>query len=234
MPGKTFYGEGIPGINPRKLKGAFIVIEGPDCSGRSTQVQLLRNFLELKGHAVADVGLRASRLISKELEQAKNTNDISPRTLSLFYSTDFADQLENKIVPALEAGYIVIADRYIYTLMARDLVRGANRDWLESIYGIAIVPDAVFYLRVNPQTLVERTFMKYGSFHFWESGMDLHISREWYPCFMGYQRRLQTQYRLLGQQYDFHTINGNRSVTAINRQLCREVEELLILQEQHN
>ena len=100
--------------------------------------------------------IKRSVLISTELEQAKNTNEISPRTLSLFYATDFADQLEHTIIPALQAGYIVIADRYIYTLMARDLVRGADRDWLQSIYGIALVPEAIFFLRVSTQILVER------------------------------------------------------------------------------
>lgn len=223
-----FYGEGVPGVNPDELKGVFIVVEGADCSGRSTQVELLRNYLERKGHAVEDAGLKRSVLVSKELEMAKNTDDISPRTLSLFYATDFADQLENKIIPALQAGYIVIADRYLYTLMARDIVRGANTDWLQSIYGIALIPDAIYFLRTSPQVLVERTFAKYGVLSYWESGMDLHISREWYPCFMGYQRRLGAQFQLLGKRYKFEMINGNRSVSAISRELCRKVDEALL------
>lgn len=223
-----FYGDGIPLVNPATLKGVFIVVEGPDCSGRSTQVELLRSHLERKGHAVEDVGLKRSALISFELEIAKNKHEISPRTLTLFYATDFADQLENKIIPALQAGYVVIADRYIYTLMARDIVRGANPEWLQSIYGIALVPDVVFFLKTSPQLLLERAFAKYGALTYWESGMDLHISREWYPCFIGYQRRLAAQYMLLGEKYGFEIINGNRSINVISRELCRKVDDLLI------
>lgn len=214
-------------MDPGELKGVFIVVEGADGSGRSTQVALLRSYLERQGHAVADVGLKRSVLISQELEVAKNTNEISPRTLSLFYATDFADQLENKIIPALQAGYIVIADRYIYTLMARDIVRGANPSWLQSVYDIALVPDAVFFLRTSPQVLVERTFSKYGTFSYWESGMDLHISREWYPCFIGYQKRLAGQFSLLAKRYNFDTINGNRSVQAISKELCAKTDAVL-------
>jgi dTMP kinase len=224
---KRFYGEGLPDIDPGVLKGILIVIEGPDCSGRSTHVQLLRSHLEQKGHAVADVGLKRSLLISSELDQAKNSNEISPRTLSLFYATDFADQLEHTIIPSLQAGYIVIADRYIYTLMVRDLVRGADWDWLESIYGIALVPDTIFFLRVSPHILVERTFNKYQAFTYWESGMDLHFSREWYPCFNTYQRKLNAQFRILGKKYNFQTINGNASIPVVSRELCRRVDELL-------
>ena len=224
---KKFYGEGVPGIDPLILKGSLIVIEGPDCSGRSTHVQHLRSYLEQQGHAVVGVGLKRSVLISAELEQAKNTNEISPRTLSLFYATDFADQLEHTIIPALQAGYIVIADRYIYTLMARDLVRGADRDWLQSIYGIALVPDAIFFLRVSTNILVERNFNKYQAFTYWESGMDLHFSREWFPCFNTYQRKLNAQFRILSEKYGFHTINGNSSIPAVSKELCKQVDALL-------
>jgi len=224
---KKFYGEGVPGIDAQELKGALIVLEGPDCSGRSTHVELLRSYLEHKGHAVSDFGLKRSELISAELEEAKNVTATSPRALTLFYATDFADQLENKIIPALKAGYIVIADRYIYTLLARDLVRGVDYDWLKSIYGIALVPDAVFFLRVSPQILVERTYAKYGTFKYWESGMDLHISREWYPCFMGYHKRLNAQFLLLAREYGFRILDGNRSASAVSRSLCREVDEAL-------
>src|SRR5512137_35112 len=122
-----FYGEGLPGIDPADFSGKLIVIEGADGSGRSSQVDLLRDFLESRGHATVNVGLRRSTLVSEELNEAKLGNVLSQTTRSLFYATDFADQLENRILPALRAGYVVLADRYIYSLMARDLVRGADR-----------------------------------------------------------------------------------------------------------
>ncbi|MGZ8449004.1 MAG: dTMP kinase, partial [Candidatus Deferrimicrobiaceae bacterium] len=145
---KKFYGEGLPGVAPGVLKGKLIVIEGPDGSGRSTQIAVLTDWLEGRGYAVEQVGLKRSPLIGAELAKAKEGNVLSPRTLSLFYATDFADQLENRIIPALRAGFIVLADRYIYTLMARDIVRGAEFEWLRSVYSIALVPDIVMYLRV--------------------------------------------------------------------------------------
>ena len=108
------YGKGIPYLADTNVKGKLIVIEGP--SGRS-------------GHAVLNTGLRRSELISQGILEAKRNLVLGKRTISLFYAADFADQLENKIIPALHSGYIVLADRYIYTLMARDAVRGISTTW---------------------------------------------------------------------------------------------------------
>ena len=121
---RRFYGHGIPGLDPSKLGGKLVVIEGADGSGRSTQISRLVEWLEGCGHATVQVGLKRSTLVSEELNQAKRGNILSRTTLSLFYATDFADQIENVIIPSLRAGFIVIADRYIYTLMARDLEIG--------------------------------------------------------------------------------------------------------------
>src|SRR6266540_5900481 len=153
-----FYGHGIPGVNLERLSGKLIVVEGADGSGRSTQIARLVEWLEGCGHATVQVGLKRSTLVSEELEKAKQGNILSHITLSLFYATDFADQLENIILPALKAGFMVLADRYIYTLMVRDLCRGMDEKWLKNLYGIALVPDAVFYLNVSPEQLVQRTF----------------------------------------------------------------------------
>src|ERR1041384_5721918 len=145
---RRFFGHGIPNVELDKLSGKLIAVEGADGSGRSTQIARLVEWLEGRGHATAQVGLKRSTLVSEELDQAKRGNILSRTTLSLFYATDFSDQLENVILPALRAGFIVLADRYIYTLMARDLVRGMDMRWLKNLYGMALVPDAVFYLRV--------------------------------------------------------------------------------------
>ena len=123
-----FYGKGLPNVNVDELTGKLIAIEGADGSGRSTQIRLLTDFLEGRGYATINVGLKRSNLVSAELDQAMQGNVLSPVTLSLFYATDFADQLENNIIPALKAGFIVLADRYIYTLMARDILRGGNSE----------------------------------------------------------------------------------------------------------
>lgn len=224
-----FYGEGLPGVDPANLAGRLIVIEGADGSGRSTQMDLLKDYLEGKGHATVNVGLRGSTLVSEELKEAKDGNVLGEITRSLFYATDFADQLENRIIPALRAGFIVLADRYIYTLMARDIVRGADRDWVRSLYGMALVPDLVIYLRVSPGQLVERNFRKNSTLDYWESGMDLGLSRDIFDSFMRYQRLIQKEFTLMQQEYGFHLVNGNRAIRSISGEMSTIVEAFLEL-----
>lgn len=224
---RRFYGHGVPNIDLNRLAGRLIVVEGADGSGRSTQIALLVQWLEGCGHATAQVGLKRSTLVSEELDQAKKGNILSRTTLSLFYATDFADQLENSIIPALKAGFIVLADRYIYTLMARDLVRGMDRKWLDNLYGIAIVPDAVFYLRVSPEILVQRNFAKDFGLDYWESGMDLGISRDMFDSFLKYQGMMARQFERLQSTYGFEIIDGNRSPEAINTALQKKIEAVL-------
>ncbi len=158
---RSFYGDGIPGADLEKIAGKLIVIEGADGSGRSTQINQLVEWLEGCGHATIQVGLKRSTLVSEELELAQQGNTLSRTTLSLFYATDFADQLENVILPSLRAGMMVLADRYIYTLMARDLVRGMDEEWLKNLYGLALVPgrrvlSQRFAGRIDPAHLPEK------------------------------------------------------------------------------
>jgi len=222
-----FYGDGIPGVDPGELIGKLIVIEGADGSGRSTQIELLRDFLEHRGHATLNVGLRRSTLVSEELAQAKQGNVLGEITRSLFYATDFADQLENRIIPALKAGFIVLADRYIYTLMARDIVRGADLDWVRSLYGIALVPHLVIYLKVSPGQLVERNFRKNATLDYWESGMDLGLSRDIFDSFIRYQRLIQKEFAQMQGDYGFHVVNGNRSIRSVAGEICARVDAAL-------
>lgn len=227
MKPKRFYGKGIPGVDLSRLSGSLVVLEGSDGSGRSTQIGLLTDWLEKRGHAVEHVGLSRSTLVSRELEKAKSGTILGRRTMSLFYATDFADQLENKIIPALRAGFVVLADRYIYTLMARAIVRDLERDWVQSIYSIALVPDVVFYLKVRPQLLIERNFQKNLTLDYWESGMDLGFSHEMFDGFFKYQRLVQKEYTWMAEEYDFRVINGNRSIRAVARDLQTHLEDFL-------
>jgi dTMP kinase len=224
---KRTYKNPLPGLNPETLSGALIVIEGADCSGCSTQIRLLSEWLERKGYAVTQVGLTRSKLIGPALARAKEGNILSPRTMSLFYATDFFDQLENIIVPSLNAGYIVLADRYIYTLMARDIVRGANPEWVESLYSMAVVPDAVIFILTSSQNLIERTLTSHQSLDYWESGMDIGLSRDWYESFIRYQRALRNEYKNLQVRYGFETINGNRTIDSIQKDLRSKIEAVL-------
>jgi dTMP kinase len=222
-----FYGHGLPDIELEKLSGKLIVVEGADGSGRSSQIASLVEWLEGRGHATTQVGLKRSTLVREELEQAQNGNILSHTTMSLFYATDFADQLENVIIPALRAGFMVLADRYIYTLMARDLVRGADEEWLKNLYSIALVPDAVFYLKVAPDVLVQRNFAKKHTLDYWESGMDLGLSRDMFDSFLKYQKMLTEQFDRLSRAYDFDIVDGNRSREEISAELQEKIEAVL-------
>jgi dTMP kinase len=224
---RRYYGHGIPGMDLAELAGKLIVVEGADGSGRSTQIARLVQWLEGTGHATVQVGLKRSTLVSEELEQAQEGNILSRTTLSLFYATDFADQLENIILPALKAGFIVLADRYIYTLMARDMVRGMDEPWLKNLYGIAPVPDAVFYLNVPPQELVQRSFAKNAALDYWESGMDLGLSRDMFDSFMQYQTAMQKTFRRLQATYGFTIVDGLRAAEAINTELRKKISAVL-------
>src|SRR6267378_2815394 len=224
---RRYYGHGIPGVDLGELAGKLIVVEGADGSGRSTQIARLVEWLEGCGHATVQVGLKRSTLVSEELEQAKQGNILSHITLSLFYATDFADQLENIILPALKAGFMVLADRYIYTLMVRDLVRGMDEVWLKNVSGIALVPDAVIYLNVSPEQLVQRNFAKTHTLDYWESGMDLRLSRDMFDCFLKYQSLLEKQFKRLQSTYGFTIVDGNRSVEEINAELQEKIELVL-------
>jgi dTMP kinase len=222
-----YYGHIMPYMQKTEIKGRFIVIEGPDASGRSTQITIITSKLESDGHAVLNTGLRRSELIGQGILEAKRNFVLGKRTLSLFYAADFADQLENRIIPALRAGYIVLADRYIYTLMARDAVRGIGRIWSHNLFGFAIKPDLVFYLDVNPNELIHRVFQKNSSLDYYESGADLRLSDDMLDSFLIYQRLLAKEFRRMQKYYHIEYVNGNRSIAEINTDLQQRIDKFL-------
>jgi dTMP kinase len=227
-PARTlqFYGHGIPYIRDTEVKGRLIVIEGPDASGRSTQIGLITAKLEAAGHAVLNTGLKRSELISEGILEAKR-NFAGRKTLSLFYAADFADQLENKIVPALRAGYIVLADRYIYTLLAREAVRGISRRWSHNLFSFAIVPDLVFYLDVGPEELVHRVFQKNAYLDYYESGADMGLADDMFESFIKYQGMIAKEFRRMQKRYNLVIIDGNRSIPETNADLQKRIDTFL-------
>ena len=223
----VFYGHSIPYLEDIEIKGRFIVIEGPDASGRSTQIELLSSKLEADGHAVLNAGLRRSELIGQGILEAKRNFVLGRRTISLFYAADFADQLENKIIPGLRAGHIVLSDRYIYTLMAREAVRGISSSWSRNLYGFALRPDIVFYLDVDPNELVHRVFKKNSYLDYYESGTDLRLSDNMLESFVMYQKLLRKEFKGMQKRYNIVSINGNRSVSEINEDLQKRIDAYL-------
>jgi len=213
-------------MNLAELTGKLIVIEGTDGVGRSTQINLLMPWLEQQGRAVVDTGMTRSQLAGRGIKQAKEGHTLGRVTLSLFYTTDFADRLENEIMPALRAGFVVLTDRYVYSLIARAIVRGINLDWIRNAYRFALKPDAVFYLRIGVDDLIPRVVFGRG-FEYWEAGMDLHPSEDMYESFRKYQTALLAQFEVLAQEYGFEVVDASADVRTVFNQLREGISRVL-------
>lgn len=222
-----FYGEGLPDVDLRELVGRLIVIEGADGVGRSTQVSMLKPWLESNGHAVLDTGMTRSALAGKGIKQAKAGITLGPISLTLFYATDFADRIENEMIPALRAGFIVLTDRYIYSLIARAIVRGLDPKWIKSVYGLALKPDAVFYMRTNVSDLIPRVLTSPTGFDYWESGMDIHLGDDLFDSFVEYQTRMLSVFDSMIDEYGFGVIDATQPIDIIYRNLQRQIGRLL-------
>src|SRR5215471_7496890 len=221
-----FYSEPLPGIDTSELQGRLIVVEGPDAVGRSTQIVLLRQWLEQEGHAVLDTGMARSALAGKGIQMAKEGNTLGPITMTLFYTTDFADRLENEIIPALRAGFVVLIDRYIFSIMARAVARNEDRKWIEQVAGFALVPHLVLYLRTEVEHLVSRVVLGRGAFDYWESGMDLRFGEDMYESFVRYQTRLIKALDSMVEPYEFTVIDAGQPIEKIFRSLQRCIAKL--------
>jgi dTMP kinase len=226
MAGFSFFGEGLSGIDLAELKGKLIVLEGTDGVGRSTHIGLLKQWLENHGHAVLDTGMTRSALAGKRLKQAKEGHTLGGITMSLFYATDFADRLENEIIPALRAGFVVLTDRYIYSLIARAIVRGSDPEWLREVYGFALKPDAIFYLRVQIDDLVTRVLQSRG-FDYWESGMDMHMGEDMYESFVRYQKWLLAEFDKMVETFGFQIVDASGSVEEVFENLRDRVDRVI-------
>jgi dTMP kinase len=217
---------GIPRSDPADLNGWLIVIEGPDGVGRTTHIDRLRRHLERLGYAVAETGLNRSDLASRGIRRAKQGNTLGSNAFNLFYATDFADRLEHQVIPALRAGFVMLTDRYVYSLIARAIVRGADPQWIKQVYSFSLRPDAVFYLRLGVPDLVQRALAT-GGFDYWESGMDLPMGEDMYDSFINYQRRVIEELDGLAREYDFQTIDAARDIDDNAEELARRVEAVL-------
>jgi len=221
------YGESLAGVSLDDLSGWLIVVEGTDGVGRTTHVNRLRRHLEELGYAVAETGLTRSDLASRGIRRAKLGNTLGSNAFNLFYATDFADRLEQQIIPALRSGFVMLTDRYTYSLIARAIVRGADPDWIKQVFAFALKPSATFYLRIEVEDLVPRVLADGGGFDYWESGMDLPMGEDLYDSFMNYQRRLIRELDSLAHEYAFTTIDATRKVDDISDELCDRVAALL-------
>jgi dTMP kinase len=241
MSGKRskYFGKGLPYIDTSELRGKLIVIEGTDGVGRSTQIGELRRWLEVRGFGVVTTGWTRSPLIGEAINDAKAGHTLNVNTYSLLYADDFADRLENEIIPALKAGFIVIADRYIYTAFARSIVRGADREWIREVFGFALKPDAVFYMHIGIENLIPRVINsetlskryweeKLGEgMDYWESGMDLRLGEDFYDSFVAYQKRILREFRLMAKRYRFKVVDASATFEKTNLALKNGISLLL-------
>jgi len=216
------YGKTLPGMKLTDLSGKLIVVEGTDGAGRTTQINLLKGWLEERGHAVLDTGMTRSPLAGEGIRRAKEGNNLGRVTQSLFYATDFVDRLENEIVPALRAGFVVLTDRYVYSLMARAMVRGMDPAWIRSIYSMALMPDAVIYLRIGVDELIPRVIFSQG-FDYWESGMDVFPGQDMYENFRSYQTALLAEFERLSVEFHFETVDGSADVKTVFTELQKKI-----------
>ena len=226
QPDGTYYGREIPYLPLNDYPGKLIAIEGTDGVGRSTQTQLLREWLEVKGYGVVETGWVRSPLMQPTIEIAKSSNTLNKLTFVLLYATDFADRLEKEIIPALKAGFIVLSDRYIFTALARAGVRGVDRQWLRNLYGFAIAPHMVFYLKIDVDKLIGRVLESRGM-DFWESGMDLKTGDDIYESFRTYQQRLLREYGSMADEFHFRVLDARRRVDKIQEELRKQVGAFL-------
>ena len=224
-PGQ-YYGGGLPYAPLDRYPGKIIAIEGTDGVGRSTQIALLREWLEVQGHGVVETGWTQSELMQPTIELAKASNTLNKLTFVLLYATDFADRLETQIIPALKAGFIVLSDRYFYSTVARDVVRGADPQWARKVYGFALKPDCVFYLKASIPTLITRMVHGRG-FNYWESGMDMKLGEDFYDSFVEYQKRILEEFDNMTKEFKFKVLDASKNFEDTNKKLQEGILNIL-------
>ena len=217
----------LPAVTREELSGHLIVVEGSDGSGRSTQIALLTEWLESQGFAVQTMGLRRSFLISRDIDELLAQNAVTRYTLAILYATDLYDQLENRIIPALRSGMVVLADRYYDTLIARAVVRGIDREYIHGIYEMALKPDITFFLNVKPEVTFAREFKKSPAISYWEAGRDMNLSSDLYESFVKYQTMIRKEFLYLAKRHAFFTLNGEAPIRTVNADLRRQIATYL-------
>jgi len=226
----SFYGDAPTNLqNVGEIRGKLIVVEGPDKVGRSTHIAELKRWLENRGSAVIETGFTRSALAGKGIKQAKQGHTLGSVTLFLYYATDFADIVEGQIIPGLRSGYIILADRYIYSAIARAVVRGADPQWIREVYGFAPVPDAVLYLNIGVNGLIERTINSGTGFNYWESGMDLRLGNDMFDSFKEYQSRVLNEFEGMTNEYGFQVIDADRPADEVADDLRTAIDGVLSL-----
>jgi dTMP kinase len=211
---KTFAEQGYP--------GRLIAVEGLDGSGKSTQIHLLKRWLELQGLKVFFSEWNSSTMVKAATSKAKKRELLTPTTFSLIHATDFADRYERQIVPLIRAGYIALCDRYIFTAFARDIVRGCPPDWVRGIYNFALLPDVTFFFKSRLDVSLQRILDNRPQLKYFEAGMDLNLSNDPYESFKLFQGKILDQYLLMSGEFKFLVMDANQPIET-QQNLVREL-----------
>jgi dTMP kinase len=212
--------------------GRLIAVEGIDGSGKSTQIYLLKRWLERQAVKVYFSEWNSSELVKSATSKGKKTNLLTPTTFSLIHATDFADRYERHLVPLLRAGYLVLCDRYIFTAFARDTVRGCPPDWVRGLYNFAALPDVTFFFQAHLEVSLQRILAGRPQLKYFEAGMDLRLAADPYESFRIFQGRLLEQYLAMSTEFGFHVIDANQPVEA-QQSVVRQLVEAKVALSQY-
>jgi dTMP kinase len=210
-----------------RFPGRLFVVEGLDGSGKSTQLQLLKQWLDGEGYSVIESSWNSSKLVKETTKQAKKKQMFTPTTFSMLHATDFADRIEREIIPPLQAGAIVLCDRYIYTAFARDVSRGCDPQWVRDMYRFAVKPTLAFYFRVPLDIACKRILGGRGEIKFYEAGMDLGLSTNLQESFQLFQGRIMTQYDAMAKEFELMVIDATLPVEEQQEQMRSAVKKKL-------
>jgi dTMP kinase len=206
----------------KRFPGILIAVEGLDGSGKSTQLYLVKRWLELSGHHVYLTEWNSSEMVRQAIKRGKKKNLLTPTTFSLVHAVDFADRYNRQIQPLLETGYIALADRYIFTAFARDGVRGCSNAWLRNLYSFAIIPDITFYFRLPSEVAIERILSNRPKIKYYEAGMDLNLHPEVYDSFRIYQTRIGKEYDRMSQEFGFVEVDATQPI-EVQQEMIRNI-----------
>lgn len=214
----------VPSQAP-KYPGKLIAVEGLDGSGKSTQIHLVKRWLELSGTRVFFTQWNSSRLVKPSTSKGKTGRLLTPTTFSLIHATDFADRYERQILPRLQAGYIVLADRYVFTAFARDVVRGVDPDWVERNYRFAVKPDITFYFRAPLEVALGRILIGRPELKYHEAGLDMGWSNDPYESFRIFQGRIFDQYENMIKRFGFTVMDATKDIHAQQKSVRKIIEK---------
>lgn len=214
-------------MKPHNYPGRLFIVEGIDGSGKSTQIELLYKWLLALGYNVFFSEWNSSPLVKSTTRMGKRKRMFTPTTFSLIHATDFADRLENYIVPLLKAGVIVLADRYAYTAFARDVARGVPRCWVRNLYDFAVKPDIAFYFRVPLEVSVRRILSGRARIKYYEAGMDIGLCEDARESFKHFQQLIIQEYEAMVEEFNFTLMDGSRPIEEQQREMRRITQAVL-------